>query len=484
MLIKMRWRFIGAAMASFTAVIIVLLVGINIWNYRSVTQQQDNMLESLLQAERDGKPLPGGEPGGVTSDQSGDAQEDESDQNVQANKENEAVQDTQVNKEEEPAQNTRMNENNQTSQTDEKNDSDHPGQKGRDNQFSQEVRYMIRYFSVWYDETGAVFKVNKTFIASFDEDEAQSYAGEALSKGRTRGYLNGYRYLVQQITATVEGTKAEYTVVLLLNSERELHNIRSILLITGAIAGGCLLLVFGLVVLFSRHVILPYQRNLETQKQFITNAGHELKTPLTAIATSADVLAMEYENDEWVQNIQQQSTRMSKLISGMVTLSRLDEENPFPERAEFSLSDAVWEAAEPFVSLALAKGKHYIREIADDVRITGDVVAIQQMVSILLDNALKYSTEGGSIALCLAQKAGRRAELTVSNTCRLEAGVDVSRLFDRFYRGDLSHSGKVGGNGIGLSIAKATAQAHGGSIQAAWDKDKGVITFRVILPTK
>ncbi len=411
MLIKMRWRFIGAAMASFTAVILVLLVGINLWNYQSVTRQQDDMLESLLQAEVDGRPLPEG-----------------------------------------------------------------PAPKDPEGQFSQEVQYMIRYFSVWYDENGNAVRVNKTFIASLDEEEARSYAGEALAGGRFRGYLKGYRYLIRTVDSA-EGNE----IVLLLNSERELHNIRSILLITGAIAGACLLLVFGLVVLFSRYAILPYQKNLEAQKQFITNAGHELKTPLTAIATSADVLAMELEQDEWVQNIQQQAAKMSRLISGMVTLSRLDEENPFPERREFSLSDAVWEASEPFSSLARAKGKQYIREIADDIRITGDAASVQQMVSILLDNALKYSSEGGTIALCLTAKGGgRKAELTVSNTCVPGEKVDVERLFDRFYRGDAAHSGKVEGTGIGLSIAKATAKAHGGDIRAAWDP-QGVITFRVTL---
>lgn len=266
------------------------------------------------------------------------------------------------------------------------------------------------------------------------------------------------------------------TSVIFLNSERELHAIRALFWITAAVAGGCLVIVFLLVLLFSRRAIAPYIRNLAMQKQFITNASHELKTPLTTISTSADVLAMEYENDEWVKNIQSQSVRLSRLISDLVTLSRLDEENPFPERAEFSLSDAVWETAEPFTALARSRGRSYSQNIEDGLTMTGDRAAVQQMVSILLDNANKYTPEGGSIFLS-ARRAGRKNEIAVSNTCEGAESIDVTRLFDRFYRADESHSTRIGGTGIGLSIARATAEAHGGTIEASVSGD--TITFRV-----
>lgn len=266
------------------------------------------------------------------------------------------------------------------------------------------------------------------------------------------------------------------TSVIFLNSERELHAIRALFWITAAVAGGCLVIVFLLVLLFSRRAIAPYMRNLAMQKQFITNASHELKTSLTAISTSADVLAMEYENDEWVKNIQSQSVRLSRLISDLVTLSRLDEENPFPERAEFSLSDAVWETAEPFTALARSRGRSYSQNIEDGLTMTGDRAAVQQMVSILLDNANKYTPEGGSIFLS-ARRAGRKNEIAVSNTCEGAESIDVTRLFDRFYRADESHSTRIGGTGIGLSIARATAEAHGGTISAEANGD--TITFRV-----
>lgn len=394
MLKKMRWRFIGAAMTAFTAVVLTLLCFVNLWNYHSVTAQQDEALTRLMEVEDQQTPFSPGRGAPPFDDWS---------------------------------------------------------------HFSPEVQYSLRFFSVHYDTDGTVLRVNQDYIASISESDAEAYADAVLESGKAHGYKSGYRYLVS--------TAEDETVVLFLNSERELQTMRSLLWITLAIAAVCLAVVFGLVVLFSRRAIAPYLKNMEAQKQFITNASHELKTPLTAISTSADVLAMEHDGDEWVHNIQVQSGRLSKLITSLVALSRLDEENPFPVRMEFSLSDALWEISEPFVSLAQAKGRTYTQDIADGLTATGDRTAIQQMVSILLDNALKYSPDGGSISLT-ARRSGKRAEIAVSNTVDMSQAIDTSRLFDRFYRADESHSGAVSGTGIGLSIVKATAEAHDGTISA------------------
>ncbi len=407
MLKKMRWRFIGAAMAAFAAVILILLCFVNVWNYYSVAGQQDAALERLMEVEDRNMPAPPDKGGPFFEEQA---------------------------------------------------------------PFTPEVQYSFRFFSVHYDADGQVTKVNQDYVASLSEDEAKAYADTVLTRRKVHGYESGYRYLVR--------TKGAETVVLFLNSEWELHTTRSLLWITLAIAGGCLLVVFALVVLFSGRAIEPYLKNLEAQKQFITNASHELKTPLTAISTSADVLEMEYEEDEWVQNIQVQVVKLSKLITSLVTLSRLDEEDPFPNRTAFSLSDALWEITEPFAPIARAKGRQYAQNVADDLTVTGDRTAIQQMVSILLDNALKYSPDGGRIDLT-AHHAGKKTEIVVSNTVDTAQHVDISRLFERFYRADESHSGTVNGTGIGLSIAKATVQAHGGKISAKQMGD--TIAFRVVL---
>ena len=406
MLKRMRWRFIGAAMAAFTAVVLFLLCFVNAWNYRSMTNQQDATLNRLLAV-----------------DQRRDSPDDRAFSPPFDSME----------------------------------------------RFSPEVPYMIRFFSVHLGADGSVEYVNQDYIASVSEADAQAFAATVISGGRERGYLGGYRYQVSE--------SAGETVILFLNSERELQTMKSLLWITLAIAGACLVILFALVILFSGRAISPYLKNLEAQRQFITNASHELKTPLTAISTSADVLAMEFPEDEWVHSIQSQAGRLAKLITNLVTLSRLDEENPFPQRTEFSLSDVLWEIAEPFASMARAKGRSCTQQIDDDLNMTGDRAAIQQMVSILLDNALKYSPEGGEISLT-AGRSGKRIQLCVSNTVPAEQFPDISRVFDRFYRADESHSNSVCGNGIGLSIAKATVQAHGGKISA--NRSGNSITFRVI----
>lgn len=405
MLKKMRWRFIGSAMAAISAVVLVLLCFVNLWNYRSVTGGQDEMLERLLSAENGGEKFPGGAP---------------------------------------PV--------------------------GQPDRFSPEVRYMVRFFSVRFDSDGEVAGVNQDFIASVSEDDAIDFANTVLEQKKERGYKNGYRYLAQY--------SDEGSLIIFLNSERELETIQSLLLTSVIIASGCLIVVFLLVLLFSYRATLPYMRNIEAQKQFITNAGHELKTPLTSISTSADVLAMEHENDEWIQNIQAQAARMSKLISNLVTLSRLYEENPFPEKTGFSLSDAIWETAESFESLAKAKNKRFVQDIESNVKMVGDRTAVQQMISILLDNAFKYSNECGEVSLSLRRR-DKKAEIIVSNTCDKEKIPDISRLFDRFYRGDSSHSSDIGGTGIGLSIAKATVDAHGGRISVSNSDDQ--IVFRITI---
>ena len=282
MLKRMRWRFIGAAMAAFTAVVLTLLCTINIWNASAVAGRQDDALTRLAEADWRAP------------------QNDDQDQNRPFFE-----------------------------------DWAH---------FSPEVRYSLRFFSVEYDADGALLQVNQDNIASVSESDAQAYAESALARGKTRGYVRAYRYLIQRTDGG--------TTVLFLNSERELQAAHSLLLITILIAFVSLMIVFVLVMLFSRRAIAPYLKNMEAQKQFITNASHELKTPLTAISASADVLALEYADNEWIRGIQSQTARLARLIGNLVTLSRLNEENPFPVRAEFSLSDALWEISEPFASLA------------------------------------------------------------------------------------------------------------------------------------
>ena len=335
---------------------------------------------------------------------------------------------------------------------------------------SPETKYMTRYFAVVYDSDGDALRVFSDYIATVSAQQALYYASDALSTGHMQGYYGDYRYCVKSGAAA--------SAVIFLNASPEQQSMKTLLTVSLMVAAASLLLGFALVAAFSKKAIAPYVRNMELQKQFITDAGHELKTPLTSISTSADVLKMENGDNEWVDNIQKQTVRMSKLVKNLVTLSRLDEGVPLPDMTEFSLSDAAWEAAEPFTMRAKAQGKSFSQSISPGLAMKGDMAAVQQLISILLDNAFKYSDENGEIRLSLYPQHKNNI-IEVYNTCPPDSLGDIDRFFDRFYRADSSRK-YDGGTGIGLAIAKATAQALGGSINAE-TADGRSIDFKVIL---
>ena len=334
-----------------------------------------------------------------------------------------------------------------------------------------EAPYTTRFFIVRLDESEKVTDVSTDFIASVDKEEAEEFAYSVLNKKRQQGYYKDYRFPAF--------TDDSENIVIFLNSAMELHSARNVLLISCLVGVGCFLIVFLLVLVLSRQAMKPYIRNIERQRRFITDASHEIKTPLTSIGTSVDVIEMEHGQDEWTRNIHRQTEKMSRMVADLVTLSRLDEENPFLDKVEFSLSDAAWEVAEPFTSLAKAQGKNYSQRIEENLTLCGNPDAARRMISVLLDNALKYSDENGIIRLDVYKDHGK-TKIEVYNTCVLEDTKDLSRLFERFYRPDDSRSGRTGGSGIGLSIAQAVAEAYGGKIKVR-SKDGNSILFQVII---
>ena len=325
-----------------------------------------------------------------------------------------------------------------------------------------EANYMTRFFIVRFGKSEGT-STYTDYIASIDEEEAVQYAEKALQRKSESGYIREYRYAKEEIGDTV--------VVIFLNVSRDLQSIRSLRNLSLAVVGVSLFLVFWLIFLFSGKAIKPIIRNIEMQKQFITDASHELKTPLTSISTSIDVIEMEHGEDEWTENIRFQTGRMSKLVSELVALSRLDEERPLPVKESFSLSNAAWEIAEVYQPQAKAQNKKWSVNIPEDISLVGDKNAIQQMLSVLLDNAIRYSDAEGEIRFGISKKRNK-VQIEVFNTCQYETPPDTKRLFDRFYRPDTSRNKETGGNGVGLAIAKAVVQAHGGTITASCPSGK------------
>ena len=334
-----------------------------------------------------------------------------------------------------------------------------------------EEEFTTRFFVVHCDEEGNLNVLGNDYIFSVDEELAEQYTKSILDRRKQFGYYKDYRFRVEQ--------EEDGLTVVFLNVAEALKFRKTLLLVSILIGLISLAAVFVLVIAFSRPAIRPYIKNIERQKQFITDAGHELKTPITTIATSADIAAMEHEDDEWIANIQRQTVRLSHLVNDLIALSRLDEEVPYPDKAEFSLSEAAWEIAEPVDALAKAKGIHYTRRIEERLTLFGDRDSVQQMLSLLLENALKYTDRGGEIRLHIYHSRGKNC-IEVYNTCDIRGIDNLDRLFDRFYRPDDSRSRGTGGAGIGLSIARAVAENHNGRISASTEDHRSIL-FTVIL---
>lgn len=339
-----------------------------------------------------------------------------------------------------------------------------------DLQFTAETPFETRYFVVTSDLDLRITGTQMGKIASLTDAQVRSYAEDVLKSGKTRGYYGSYRFLLSE-------NESGQTLIF-LSCSREFSSLRAFVRTTILVALSAYLMVFLLVVLLSKRAIRPAMENAERQKQFITDAGHELKTPLTIIATSADVLAADLGRNEWLDNIQRQSARMTKLVGNLVTLSKLDE--AVKHEQTFSLSDAAWDISVPFRVMAEAKGIRYEEQIEEDLQFCGDASAMEQLMTVLLDNAVKYTPEGGWIRFVL-RREGKNILMEAGNACHLADELDLERLFDRFYRTDPARSRQSGGFGIGLSVAKAVAQAHGGSIRVRRGEDHASVFFTVTL---
>ena len=338
----------------------------------------------------------------------------------------------------------------------------------------QEMPYESRFFTVSVNDAGDVLTVDTGKIAAVDMEDAVEYAQEALESGKERGFLDDYRWL----RAETEGG----ALLLFLDCGRNLDTFRSFLLTSLAVSALGLLAVFLLILAFSGRVVRPVAESYEKQKRFITDAGHEIKTPLAIIEADADVLEMELEGEsEWLSDIRLQTRRLTDLTNDLVYLSRMEERADGAPFVDFPLSDVVDETAQSFHSRAMQKRQTFTGEIERDLTLHGDEKAIRQLVSILLDNAVKYAPEDGVIRLRLARQ-GKFAALSVWNTTATPIPREsLDKLFDRFYRTDPSRSSETGGHGIGLSIAKAVVGAHRGKISAETD-DGQSLRITALLP--
>ncbi len=341
---------------------------------------------------------------------------------------------------------------------------------------NEETRYQTRYFYVRYNSEGKPVRVNTGHVAAVSSDEALKYAEQINAEKKTSGFVDNYRF-------AVKNTDDGGVLYIFLDCRDAIQTKQNFMLVSAAISLGGWVLVCMLIMIFSKFAVKPFIDNYEKQRMFITDAGHEIKTPLAIISANTEVIEMISEPSEWTESIKNQIERLNGLIANLLKLARMDEEAVKLTFAEFDLSDAFIDIAEPFKTLAANKGLTLNIEAEEHIRINGDEGALRQLVSIFTENAVKYCDKDGEIKVSLAKTgSGRHAVISVENDCK-EPPEHPERLFDRFYRADSSRKREDGekktGYGIGLSVAKATVEAHKGKIDCK--TENGRIIFKAKL---
>lgn len=333
---------------------------------------------------------------------------------------------------------------------------------------TEETQFSTRFFSVWLDEQQQIIDINIDSVSVITEEDVEGYIEKVLKKRKERGWLSDYRY---KMVDTEKGT----TIVFVNGSMYE--NTANRLLFTALfVLLGSAALILILTVIVSKRAVRPVAESYEKQRQFITDANHELKTPLTLILSNLDIVEAEMGKNEWLDDIRSEGERMGLLINQLVTLSRMDESTDSLVWADFDLSNAVADTVLEFQSLAEERHCVLTSFISPSVRYHGDESLIRRLTSILLDNAIKYCDPDGNIQLSLTCR--RYPVLTVENSYKDVDHLELNRLFDRFYRADKARTFS-GSFGIGLSIAQSIVKSHKGNISAY--KKSNVIGFRVEL---
>lgn len=337
------------------------------------------------------------------------------------------------------------------------------------NFINAETPFTTRFFQVHFDANGNLKSAETAFISKISQTDAQNYAEIVLQKNKSRGWYQDYRYKVYE--------KNDETIVLFINGSMFRSTTGTYLFSTMSVFVICSLTVMLLITVISKRAVKPVAESYEKQRQFVTDANHELKTPLTLILTNVDIAESEIGQNEWLSDIRSEGQRMSVLVNQLVTLSRMDEYKAGSEFKDFCISDCVADTVSDFSELAEMKGKRVIADIAQNLFIHGDEAQIRQLTSILLDNAVKYCDENGSIEVILKKK--KRLILLISNTYKDVDQLQLGKLFDRFYRADQARTAGAG-FGVGLSIAQSIAEHHHGTIKAE-KRGEDMICFKVKL---
>lgn len=339
-------------------------------------------------------------------------------------------------------------------------------------QITPETPFETRYFIVELTAQKEIRSVELEHIAALDRQTVVNTVSRIMDKKAERGYVDHYRF---GVFPNEDGGNT----VIVLDCFLQLQSANNMLYITAMIFLACAMIVFALLLILSRRAIRPFADNLERQRQFITDASHELKTPLAILSADVGLLEDTWGADQWLDSAKAQIARLDRLTGNLVELARTEETVREEAVEVFSVSEIAGANADAFRPLAEADGKSLAAEITEGISTKGVRDNFFRLFSILLDNAVKYCDAAGTIRLSVSMR-GRNICIAVSNPC---AGVDAAllpRFFDRFYRADSSRARSTGGYGIGLSTARAIVTRHHGRISGRYAN--GIITFTAVIP--
>jgi signal transduction histidine kinase len=321
---------------------------------------------------------------------------------------------------------------------------------------SPETPFETRYFSVKLDTDGNVTETDTSKVVAVDDALAVRYAKNVMSGKKETGYISTYRFMRSE---TENGH-----ICVFVDANRELESFSFFLVSSLLISLLGILVVFVIVISLSDVALKPIIESYEKQKRFITDAGHEMKTPLTVITANTEIIELEGGESQWTQGIKSQVSKLASLTEKLVILSKM-EEGAKLDMVNFSLSDALFDTCAQYRSIAISKDVSFNLDIIEGVSLLGHEGEIRRCASLILDNAFRYADQGGTVEVVL-QKYQGNVEMRFTNTTDGVEKGSLDRWFDRFYRTDLSRNSDTGGSGIGLSVVKAIVLAHGGTVKA------------------
>lgn len=327
------------------------------------------------------------------------------------------------------------------------------------------------FYSVNYDLTGNAIKINYGDGKLYTEQDILAIANNILKAGNVQGKYNQMPFLVRQDSFGI--------VVAMIDNTMEQDNFDK--LFSNSIVVGILawLVILFLAWYFSKRIVYPLEQNDKKQKQFISDAGHELKTPISVISANADLLAMEVGENQWLSNIQYENERMGDLVKQLLELMRAENMQSVKETLDFS--HLVSGGVLPFEGVAFEQGLSIQADIEENITVDGNQSQLSQLISILLDNAISHGKNGKEIAIKLSSTKSQ-AVLSVVNNAPPISDEERHRLFERFYRADEARTEESGHYGLGLAIAKAIAVAHNGKLEVScYD---GLVEFRFAVAKK